>query len=58
MDSEDKSKREPCYTVTVKLEGFLKKVSELLKQPAPPTEPYTPPNEEVPPSRYIPLAHR
>jgi hypothetical protein len=39
--------------------GFYFNVIEpLLWAPPTPTEPYTPPKEEIPPSTYIPLAHR
>ena len=39
--------------------GFLSiVVDRLLKEPPPPTEPYTPLDEDIPPSPYIPLAHR
>jgi hypothetical protein len=39
--------------------GFLSiVVDRLLNEPPPSTEPYTPPDEDVPPSSYIPLAHR
>jgi hypothetical protein len=33
-------------------------IEPLLWAPPTPTEPYTPPKEEIPPSTYIPLAHR
>jgi hypothetical protein len=33
-------------------------VPRLLKELPPPTEPYTPPDENIPPSPYIPLALR
>jgi hypothetical protein len=39
--------------------GFLSiVVDRLLKEPPPKTEPYTPPDEDIPPSPYIPLALR
>jgi hypothetical protein len=38
--------------------GFLSiVVDRLLKEPPPPTQLYTP-NDDIPPSPYIPLAHR
>ena len=33
-------------------------VQRLLQQPPVKTESYNPPDEEIPPSPYIPLAHR
>jgi hypothetical protein len=47
-----------CF-ITPEVRGFLSvTVPDLIEEPPPPTEPYTPPKGEVPPSPYIPLAHR
>jgi hypothetical protein len=57
MTPEEKWRAQQAMGIDVG--GFLSiVVDRLLKEPPPPTEPYTPPAEDVPPSLYIPLAHR